>query len=74
MDLDSYYHNRILRWAGHIARVPVTGRRGICLLGVAHLRLMSTEVKLILSQKQKKANRMLTLTTGSPKPRQPLAL
>jgi hypothetical protein len=32
MDLDSYYHNRILRWAGHIARVPVTGRRGICLL------------------------------------------
>jgi len=20
MDLDSYYHNRILRWAGHVAR------------------------------------------------------
>ena len=24
MDLDSYYHNRILRWAGHFARMPVT--------------------------------------------------
>jgi hypothetical protein len=22
MDLDSYYHNRILRWAGHVARMP----------------------------------------------------
>ena len=21
MDLDSYYHNRILRWAGHVAQV-----------------------------------------------------
>ena len=24
MDLDSYYHNRILRWAGHVARMPMT--------------------------------------------------
>ena len=35
MDLDSYYHNRILRWAGHYARMPMTrslGRRGSCLL------------------------------------------
>jgi len=24
MDLDSYYHNRILRWAGHVARIPMT--------------------------------------------------
>ena len=23
MDLDSYYHNRILRWAGHVARMPM---------------------------------------------------
>ena len=21
VDLDSYYHNRILRWAGHVARM-----------------------------------------------------
>jgi len=24
MDLDSYYNNRILRWAGHVARMPMT--------------------------------------------------
>jgi hypothetical protein len=24
MDLHSYYHNRILRWAGHVARMPMT--------------------------------------------------
>ena len=24
MDLDSYYHNWILRWAGHVARMPMT--------------------------------------------------
>ena len=24
MDLDSYYHNRILRWACHVARMPMT--------------------------------------------------
>ena len=24
MDLDSYYHNRIIRWAGHVARMPMT--------------------------------------------------
>ena len=24
MDLDSYYHNRVLRWAGHVARMPMS--------------------------------------------------
>jgi hypothetical protein len=24
MDQDSYFHNRILRWAGHVARMPMT--------------------------------------------------
>ena len=24
MDLDSYYHNRIILWAGHVARMPLT--------------------------------------------------
>jgi hypothetical protein len=24
MDLDSYYLNRVLRWAGHVARMPMT--------------------------------------------------
>jgi hypothetical protein len=23
LDLDSYYHNRVLRWAGHVARMPM---------------------------------------------------
>jgi hypothetical protein len=23
LDLDSYYHNRVLRWAGHVARIPM---------------------------------------------------
>jgi len=22
LDIDSYYHNRLLRWAGHVARMP----------------------------------------------------
>ena len=24
LDIDSYYHNRLLRWAGHIARLPMS--------------------------------------------------
>jgi len=23
LDIDSYYHNRLLRWAGHVARMPI---------------------------------------------------
>jgi hypothetical protein len=44
MDLDSYYHNhhnRILRWAGHVARIPVTRAPRQLLTGwVAHPRQM----------------------------------
>jgi hypothetical protein len=39
MDLDSYYHNRILRWAGHVARMPMTRALRQLLTGlVAHSR------------------------------------
>ena len=39
MDLDSYYHNRILRWAGHVARMPMTRAPRHLLTGwVAHSR------------------------------------
>jgi len=24
LDIDSYYHNRLLRWAGHVARMPMS--------------------------------------------------
>jgi len=39
MDLDSYYHKRILRWAGHVARMPMTRAPRQLLTGwVAHPR------------------------------------
>ena len=39
MDLDSYYHNRILLWAGHVARMPMTRAPRQSLTGwVAHSR------------------------------------
>jgi len=39
MDLDSYYHNRILCWAGHVARMPMTRAPRQLLTGwVAHSR------------------------------------
>ena len=39
MDLDSYYHNRILRWAGHVAQMPMTQVPRKLLTGwVAHSR------------------------------------
>jgi hypothetical protein len=39
MDLDSYYHNRVLRWAGHVARMPMTRASRQLLTGwVAHSR------------------------------------
>ena len=33
MDLDSYYNNRILRWAGHVARIPMTRALRLLLTG-----------------------------------------
>jgi len=24
LDIDSYYHNRLLRWAGHVTRMPMS--------------------------------------------------
>ena len=40
MDLDSSHHNRILQWAGHIGRVPMTRVPRQLLTGwVAHSRL-----------------------------------
>jgi len=24
LDISSYYHNRIIRWAGHVARMPMS--------------------------------------------------
>ena len=39
MDLDCYYHNRILRWAGHVARMHMTRAPRQLLTGwVAHSR------------------------------------
>ena len=39
MDLDSYYHNRVLRWAGHAARMPMSRAPRQLLTGwVAHPR------------------------------------
>jgi len=39
MDLESYHHNLILRWAGHVARMPMTRAPRQFLTGwVAHSR------------------------------------
>ena len=36
LDIDSYFHNRILRWAGHVARMPNPGATAITdWLGIA---------------------------------------
>ena len=39
MDLDSYYHNRMPRWAGHVARMPMTrAPRQLLTVRAAHSR------------------------------------
>ena len=39
LDIGSYYHNRLLRWAGHVARVPMSrAPRQLLTSGVAHYR------------------------------------
>jgi len=39
LDIDSYFHNRILRWAGHIARMPMSRAPRQSLTGwVSHSR------------------------------------
>ena len=42
LDIDSYYHNRLLRWAGHVARMPMSrALRRLLSSWVAHSRLVS---------------------------------
>jgi len=39
LDIDSYYYNRFLRWAGHVARVPISqAPRQLLTSWVAHSR------------------------------------
>ena len=39
LDIDSYFHNRILRWAGHVARMPMSWAPRQLLTGwVSHSR------------------------------------
>jgi len=39
LDIDSYYHNRFLRWAGHVARMRMSrAPRQLLAIWVAHSR------------------------------------
>jgi hypothetical protein len=43
MDLDSYSNNRVLRWAGHVARMPVTRAPQQLLTGCGSIPSASAE-------------------------------
>ena len=65
MDLDSHYHNRVLRWAGHAVRMPVSRAPRQLLAGwVAHARPVGCP-QMTWGRTLKKALRRNSLPTES---------